>query len=105
MDQKKHGYVPAALTAMGLTNDCSDDHRCNLIEAKASAKREDIRMAVGQLFDYGFYAAKRFGQLNRAVLLPKEPATSLIEWLQPLDIAVIWRTRRGFRDNAAKRFV
>ena len=56
-------------------------------------------------FDYGFYAAKRFGKLNRGVLLPKEPATEVIEWLQPLEIGVIWRTQRGFRDNAAKRFV
>lgn len=103
--EKKHGYVPKALKAMGLTNDCFDERRCNLIEAKASVKREDIRMAVGQLFDYGFYAAKRFGKLDRAILLPKEPAADVIEWLQPLDIGVIWRVRRGFRDNAGKRFV
>ncbi len=103
--EKKHGYVPMVLKAMGLTNDCFDERRCNLIEAKASVKREDIRMAVGQLFDYGFYAAKRFGKLNRAVLLPKEPASDVIEWLQPLDIGVIWRAQGGFRDNAGKRFV
>ena len=103
--KKKHGYVPKALKAMGLTNDCFDERRRNLIEAKASIKREDIRMAVGQLFDYGFYAAKRFDKLNRAVLLPKEPAADVIEWLQPLEIGLIWQVRRGFRDNAGKRFV
>lgn len=90
---------------MGLTNDCFDERRRNLIEAKASIKREDIRMAVGQLFDYGFYAAKRFGKLNRAVLLPKEPAADVIEWLQPLEIGLIWHVRSGFRDNAGKKFV
>src|SRR6266480_5612893 len=49
--QKKYGYVPRAIEALKLTNDCFDERRQNLIEAKGSTKREDIRMAVGQLFD------------------------------------------------------
>lgn len=103
--QQKYRYVPKAIKSMNLTNDCFDECRRNLIEAKASTKREDIRMAVGQLFDYGFYAAKQFGKLNRAILLPKKPAANVIEWLKPLDIGVIWRVRGSFRDNSGKKFV
>jgi len=102
--EKKHGYIPQALKVFSLTNDCFDERRRNLIEAKASTQPEDLRMAVGQLFDYGFYAEKRFGKLNRAVLLPRKPAAELIEWLLPLGIKVIWRERALFRDNAERRF-
>ena len=94
--QEKHGYFPGAIKALKLTNDCFDENRCNLIEAKASTKREDIRMAVGQLFDYGFYAGKQFGEINRAILLPRRPPAELIEWLLPLNISVIWRRRGVF---------
>jgi hypothetical protein len=103
--QEKYGYMPRAIKALKLTNDCFDERRRNLIEAKASTKREDIRMAVGQLFDYGFYAERQFGKLNRAILLPRKPPTELVEWLLPLNISLIWRRRGAFRDNANKRFV
>ncbi len=102
--QEKYGYVPRAIEALKLTNDCFDERRHNLIEAKASTKREYIRMAVGQLFDYGFYAEARFRKLNLAILLPRKPAAELIEWLVPLNIKLIWRKRGVFRDNADGKF-
>jgi hypothetical protein len=103
--RQKYGYVPRAIKAGKLTNDCFDESRCNLIEAKGSIKREDIRMAVGQLFDYGFYADKRFSNPNLAILLPRRPAVELVEWLLPLNIGLIWRGRGVFRDNANGKFI
>ncbi|MGB6821613.1 MAG: hypothetical protein WBE21_06010, partial [Candidatus Acidiferrales bacterium] len=46
--------------------DAYEKDRGNLIEAKCSAKREYIRMAVGQLFDYAYLGRERFGKPNMA---------------------------------------
>ncbi len=102
--QQKYGRVPGAIRVRQLTNDCFDEDRCNLLEAKGSIKREDIRMAVGQLFDYGFYAEKRFGKPNMAILLPRKPTKHSVEWLPP-SIKLIWRKRGTFRDNANDKFI
>jgi hypothetical protein len=65
---------------------------------------QEIRMAVGQLFDYGFYAEAKYGKPNLAILLPRKPAAELVEWLVRLNIKLIWRKRGVFQDNAEGRF-
>ena len=50
--------------------DAYEKKRRNLIEAKCSADREYVRMAVGQLFDYAFQGKKSVGRPNLAILLP-----------------------------------
>jgi hypothetical protein len=74
--------------------------RRNLIEAKASTSRENIRMAVGQLLDYAFLGKEKIRNPNMAVLLPKEPDSDLVKWLRHLHISIIWREKGLFRDNA-----
>jgi hypothetical protein len=74
--------------------------RGNLIEAKCSAKREYIRMAVGQLLDYAYLGRKRFGKPNMAILLPEKPDPKSVEWLSELNIGVVWEEKNVFRDNA-----
>ena len=72
----------------------------NLIEAKASTKRESIRMAVGQLLEYAYLGRTRFGKPNMAVLLPKKPQPERVKWLAELHIRAVWKDKDKFRDNA-----
>jgi hypothetical protein len=87
-----------------LQCDVYEADRKNLIEAKCSTKREYIRMAVGQLFDYAHLGRKRFGKPNMAILLPKKPDPKSVEWLSELNIKIIWKEKDKFVDNANKRF-
>ena len=63
-----YSAVPAPLRC-----DLYEEKKRHLIEAKATSDREDVRMAIGQLFDYR-YLAKKAGQgkSKLAVLLPQD---------------------------------
>lgn len=86
--------------APSLFTDAYDTRRHLLIEAKASVKREDIRMAIGQLFDYARYLSPR---PRLAVLTPDQPAGELLELLWEHHIVAIWRTSNGFTDYKGGR--
>lgn len=76
----------------GLIADLYDFTRDILIEAKASATREDVRMAVGQLLDYRRHQPVP----NRvAVLLPNRPSAPIIDYLADLKIDLIYHTHGG----------
>jgi hypothetical protein len=87
-----------------LRCDVYEKDRNNLIEAKASPKREFIRMAVGQLLDYAYIGRARFGKPHMAILLPRKPDLKQLEWL-PKQIRVVWKQGKIFDDNANKGFV
>ena len=74
----------------------------NLVEAKAAATRDKIRMAIGQLADYGRFVA---AEANKAVLTPDRPQHDLEDLLRSVDIAAIWLDDDRFVDNAGGRFV
>lgn len=88
-----------------LQCDAWEQERANLVEAKGSTSREDIRMAVGQLFDYAFQVKEIFKQPNKAILLQKYPDNDRTNWLEPLGIKIIWRKGRSFMDNANGQFI
>ena len=69
-----------------LVADGYDRQTNTLIEAKATADRADVRMAIGQLFDYQKHLAPG---ANLAVLLPELPSEDLLELMQQLDIKVL----------------
>lgn len=83
-----------------LVCDIFIESRAHLIEAKADASRESIRMAIGQLFDY-----RRFEPtlVRLGVLVPERPARDLLELLDGLDIACVW-SGDGFEDNRGGEF-
>ena len=56
-----------------LRCDAYEHARWNLIEAKSSSSREHLRMAVGQLSDYAYQGRKKFGDPNKAILVPTKP--------------------------------
>ena len=84
--------------------DAYEADRKNLIEAKTSARREHVRMAVGQLLDYAYQGRKELGVVNKAILLPVEPPEDIKNWLESLDIRIIWREKNVFLDNANGQF-
>jgi len=69
-----------------LVADGFDRKTNTLIEAKASTDRVDVRMAIGQLYDYQRHLAPG---ANLAVLLPELPSADLMALLRQLGIAVI----------------
>jgi hypothetical protein len=88
--------------AKPLYADLYDKTRNNLIEAKGSGTRAELRMALGQLADYGRFIKP---PPRRAVLLPARPRADLEELLRSEDVAAVWQERSGFTDNAGGRFV
>lgn len=85
-----------------LYTDVFNYTRNHLIEAKAHGSREEVRMALGQLADYGRYYVDTTP--DRAILLPAKPAPELMALLESQHVAVIWREGTGFCDNAGGRF-
>ncbi|MBZ6283144.1 hypothetical protein [Streptomyces olivaceus] len=63
-----------------------------LVEAKGSATRENIRMAIGQLADYSRFVSSKM----RAILLPSRPKDDLLDLAQNQKCAVIWPVGDGF---------
>jgi hypothetical protein len=84
-----------------LRTDLYNFTRKQLVEAKDEASREKIRMALGQLLDYGRHVPHD----ERAVLLPQRPTNDLEQLLKDHDVAIVWRDGDGFLDNAGGAFV
>jgi len=100
----KQGRQLSAVKYNRLQCDGWEKERRNLIEAKGSTSREDIRMAVGQLLDYAFQGRGKFKQPHLSILLPDEPEPNAVKWLEPLGIKIIWPRGRSFLDNANGQF-
>jgi hypothetical protein len=64
-----------------------------LYEAKASASRQSIRMAIGQLFDYRRYIDR--DDVSLSVLVPTRPSDDMIDLLASLDIGCVVRSGRS----------
>jgi len=60
-----------------------------LIEVKSSVEKPNIRMAVGQLYDYWF-GLKSVEKPHLAILLPKEPDSSCTKFLEWKEIGLMW---------------
>ncbi len=102
---KKQGRHLEGLKYGRMECDACEKERQNLIEAKGSSSREDIRMAVGQLFDYAFQGREKLKEPHLAILLPEKPPPKRVQWLEPLSIKIIWRRGRSFLDNANGQFI
>jgi hypothetical protein len=87
--------------AKPLLSDVYDETRHNLIDAKGTGSREAIRMAVGQLADYGRFTP---GTTAMAVLLPERPRNDLEALLTSQSISAVWQEGAAFADNAGGRF-
>lgn len=69
-----------------LYSDLWDETTEDLIEAKGSVTREQVRMAVGQLLDY-----QRFiGARTRTLLVPSRPREDLLDYLESAGTRVVY---------------
>ncbi len=93
--------VPPSAGTRPLFSDLYNPGRDQLIEAKAHARRNDIRMAIGQLADYARFMTS---SVSRAVLVDTRPHPDLLALLDSQGIAAIWRHGDGFTDNAGGKF-
>ncbi len=64
-----------------------------LIEVKARAERNYLRLAVGQLYDYQRYLGF---VVNLAVLVPRRPSDDLLGLLESARVDCIWPDGKGF---------
>lgn len=76
-----------------LLTDLYDQHNDVLMEAKSSANRGDVRLALGQLLDYRRHIGK--DKLRSAVVTPSRPSSDLIALLQEHDVGSIYETESG----------
>lgn len=88
---KPAGHLKALLT------DIYDVGTKTLHEVKASARRDDIRMAVGQLLDYRRHID--VPDLRLAILVPDRPSADLIDFAHSVGAGCTWElpTRRSLR--------
>jgi hypothetical protein len=77
--------------AGALYTDLFDQTDAELVEAKGTASRIDVRLALGQVLDYDRFVESD----NRAVLLPVRPAADLIDLLNAYQISCVYETRDG----------
>ncbi|EHR63194.1 hypothetical protein [Saccharomonospora cyanea] len=69
-----------------LYSDLWDETTKELIEAKSSVTRDQLRLAVGQLFDYGRFVDAR----KRTILVPSRPREDLLNYLRSTSIGVTY---------------
>jgi hypothetical protein len=101
---EKQGRKLSRLQIGQMECDAWEDERQNLIEAKGTINRQDIRMAVGQLLDYAHHIRKDLGDPNKAILLPEKPNQNDAGWVESAGINIIWRSGRRFQDNTGGQF-
>jgi len=77
-----------------LLTDIYDEADHTLYEAKAIAGRSDLRMAVGQLYDYRRHV--HVDDLRCSVLLPERPTADLRDLLQDAGLGLAFREQAGF---------
>jgi hypothetical protein len=98
---KAHGHVVHRFQIRvegernALLTDLYDATDNVLYEAKGKARREEVRMAIGQLLDYRRHIEVPDG-LRLAVLLPEEPTADLRKLLAAEEIALVTQTDEGF---------
>lgn len=80
-----------------MYTDVHDETQDVLIEAKGTTTREALRMALGQLVDYGRFVHTTY----RAVLLPERPRPDLLALAATQDVEVIWQTPTGFEATSS----
>jgi hypothetical protein len=100
LERRKHMVIRLRVIPEGETVaivcDLHDKTANVLYEAKGSGTRNAIRIAIGQLADYGRFVIGA----QRAVLLPERPRPDLEALLRSQGIQSVWRSGDGFADNA-----
>ena len=75
-----------------LLSDTFDVDSGILYEIKARATRDAVRMAIGQLLDYG----RHVNHKHKAVVLPSRPAEDLVDLISSLGMSLVFPLSDGF---------
>ncbi|GIH93925.1 restriction endonuclease [Planobispora siamensis] len=92
----RHQMLPEGETRP-LFTDLYDKDLNLLVEAKGSVTRENVRMAIGQLADYGRFLPGA----TRAILLPSKPRADLLALAHSQDIVIMWPAKGGYAISKA----
>lgn len=99
LTNKLRDYLSAYTLLEGRSEECMFDVLVQgydgkgnevLIEVKSSSETGNVRMAIGQLFDYWF-KMKGDEEPHLAILLPERPADEIVDLLQWLDVGLLHR--------------
>ncbi|MGB8209205.1 MAG: hypothetical protein WCF69_16665 [Mycobacterium sp.] len=82
----RYRIIPVGSTT--LYSDLADITDNVLYEAKGSADRMSVRLALGQVLDYGRYVEGS----RLAILVPEAPAADLVELLELHDVGCVVET-------------
>lgn len=92
---EKHGHQVSSVEIFDdgqtLRVDLFDVDDEDLIEVKSSARRETVRLGLGQILDYAQFVQHR----RKTLLLPARPSKSLVKLLSDYDVRVVYRTANG----------
>ncbi|WP_199039420.1 hypothetical protein [Glycomyces salinus] len=97
---EQHGHVPKRyqLTIAGVASvfptDVFDVTANVLYEAKGTAARNSIRLAIGQLFDYSRHIDPKPSRL--AILLPEMPSPDLQELIRSVGMSLVYEDGDSF---------
>jgi hypothetical protein len=83
--------VPAG-EAAPLYSDLWDETARELVEAKGTVTREQVRYAVGQLLDYGRFADAK----TKTLLVPQRPRADLLAYLYEVGVDVVYPAGDGW---------
>ncbi|MCA2216325.1 hypothetical protein [Jidongwangia harbinensis] len=89
----KRGRLRPPGTLRPLLTDLFDVTAGELYEAKGTATRNAVRLAIGQLYDYQRHLPSKTASL--AVLLPERPADDLVDLLHACKIACVYENGKG----------
>lgn len=100
LQSNKHEVQRMQLRTGGrsLNPDLFDATASVLIEAKKSANSEDVRLAIGQVLDYQYCAAKQGIAASPALLLPHAPNADLVGLCKAQGISIYVPTGQKFKD-------
>jgi len=92
-DTHKHSVARYRIATAGSSGnqftDLADETAKILYEAKGVTNRMSVRLALGQVLDYGRYVKNRYPGTELSLLLPQSPPGDMIELLESLGIGCV----------------
>jgi hypothetical protein len=91
--------IPTGVGTPPILCDAYDEKSRMLVEAKAGVSRPMIRMALGQLLDYGACVTRELGSRPRLrLLVPRRPPADLEKLVRANHVGVLWRNGKRIEE-------
>jgi len=89
------GYCKIRTQGTVIESDTLDRTARILYEAKGTAERMAVRLAIGQILDYGYHVKPFVEGLMLSILLPAPPAADMVDLLDELRIGCVVEGTNG----------